>query len=162
MAGRVRGRRLGSKVDNRAIGPFVIPDIGVPSHASGPQCQEFGGLDGLRGSRSAAGEGRKVLAGQGGSRGDEVRGGSLEDDPATVVTGAWAEVDDPVRIAMTAWWRSMTNLTKFLELPAASQERMARAISTPAAQRAITTGDVSALGPEFAVRSSDCHEDDHI
>src|SRR6266545_6896059 len=49
-----------------------------------------------RGSRSGAGVGREVLAGEGGAGGDEVGGCALEDDPAAVVAGAGAEVDDPV------------------------------------------------------------------
>jgi hypothetical protein len=39
-----------------------------------------------------------VLAGEGGAGGDEVGGGALEDDPAAVVAGAGAEVDDPVGV----------------------------------------------------------------
>src|SRR5205085_5438795 len=42
--------------------------------------------------------GREVLAGEGGAGGDEVGGRALEDDPAAVVTGAGAEVDDPVGV----------------------------------------------------------------
>ena len=42
--------------------------------------------------------GREVLAGEGGAGGDEVGGGALEDDPAAVVAGAGAEVDDPVGV----------------------------------------------------------------
>ncbi len=42
--------------------------------------------------------GGEVLAGEGGGGGDEVGGGALEDDPAAVVTGAGAEVDDPVGV----------------------------------------------------------------
>ena len=41
---------------------------------------------------------RQVLAGEGGARGDEVGGRALEDDPAAVVAGAGAEVDDPVGV----------------------------------------------------------------
>ena len=37
-----------------------------------------------------------MLAGEGGPGGDEVGGCALEDDAATVVAGAGAEVDDPV------------------------------------------------------------------
>src|SRR5258706_712021 len=47
---------------------------------------------------SSAGVGREVLAGEGGAGGDEVGGGALEDDPAAVVAGAGAEVDDPVGV----------------------------------------------------------------
>src|ERR671934_986870 len=50
------------------------------------------------GSRSGADVGREVLAGEGGAGGDEVGGGGLEDDPAAVVAGAGAEVDDPVGV----------------------------------------------------------------
>jgi hypothetical protein len=39
-----------------------------------------------------------VLAGEGGADGDEVGGCALEDDPAAVVAGAGAEVDDPVDV----------------------------------------------------------------
>jgi hypothetical protein len=39
-----------------------------------------------------------VLAGEGGSRGDEVGGCSLEHDPAAVVAGTGSEVDDPVGV----------------------------------------------------------------
>ena len=42
--------------------------------------------------------GREVLAGEGGAGGDEVGGRALEDDPAAVVAGAGAEVDDPVGV----------------------------------------------------------------
>src|SRR6266567_2530523 len=45
---------------------------------------------------SQADIGREVLAGEGGAGGDEVGGCALEDDPAAVVAGAGAEVDDPV------------------------------------------------------------------
>src|SRR5664280_212823 len=51
-----------------------------------------------RGPRSGADVGREVLAGEGGAGGDEVGGCALEDDPATVVAGAGAEVDDPVGV----------------------------------------------------------------
>jgi hypothetical protein len=37
-----------------------------------------------------------VLAGEGGAGGDEIGGSAREDDPAAVVAGAGAEVDDPV------------------------------------------------------------------
>ena len=49
-------------------------------------------------SRSGADVGREVFAGQSGAAGDEVGGCALEDDPAAVVAGAGAEVDDPVGI----------------------------------------------------------------
>src|SRR6202035_5215415 len=39
-----------------------------------------------------------MLAGEGGAGGDEVCGCALEDDPAAVVSGAGAEVDDPVSV----------------------------------------------------------------
>ena len=39
-----------------------------------------------------------MLAGEGGAGGDEVRRCALEDDPAAVVAGARAEVDDPVGV----------------------------------------------------------------
>jgi hypothetical protein len=39
-----------------------------------------------------------VLAGEGGAGGDEVGGCALEDDPAAVVAGAGAEIDDPVGV----------------------------------------------------------------
>ena len=39
-----------------------------------------------------------MLAGEGGAGGDEVGGCALEDDPAAVVAGAGAEVDDPVGV----------------------------------------------------------------
>src|SRR5882757_5241609 len=48
--------------------------------------------------RSAADVGREVLAGERGAGGDEVGGGALEDDPAAVVAGAGAEVDDSVGV----------------------------------------------------------------
>src|SRR5215208_1319167 len=51
-----------------------------------------------RGPRSGADVGREVLAGEGGAGGDEVGGCALEDDPAAVVAGAGAEVDDPVGV----------------------------------------------------------------
>ena len=50
------------------------------------------------GRRSGADVGREVLAGEGGAGGDEVGGRALEDDPAAVVAGAGAEVDDPVGV----------------------------------------------------------------
>src|SRR6266436_8582104 len=53
---------------------------------------------GPRGPRSGADVGREVLAGEGGAGGDEVGGRALEDDPAAVVAGAGAEVDDPVGV----------------------------------------------------------------
>ena len=37
----------------------------------------------------SANVGREVLAGKGGAGGDQIGGGSLEDDPATVVAGNW-------------------------------------------------------------------------
>src|SRR5437868_10768857 len=49
-----------------------------------------------RGPRSGADVGREVLAGEGGAGGDQVGGCALEDDPAAVMAGAGAEVDDPV------------------------------------------------------------------
>src|SRR5213083_1984489 len=51
-----------------------------------------------RGPRSAADVGREVLAGERGAGGDEVGGGALEDDPAAVVAGPGAEVDQPVGV----------------------------------------------------------------
>ena len=39
-----------------------------------------------------------MLAGEGGTGGDEVGGYTFEDDPAAVVAGAGAEVDDPVGV----------------------------------------------------------------
>src|SRR3954449_3125592 len=68
----------------------------------------------MRGPRSGADVGREVLAGEGGTGGDEVGGGARgedpaavgggavlggrarEDDPPAVVAGAGAEVDDPI------------------------------------------------------------------
>src|SRR5215217_2521450 len=47
---------------------------------------------------SGADVGREVLAGERGAGGDEVGGCALEDDPAAVVAGAGAEVDDPVGV----------------------------------------------------------------
>ena len=47
---------------------------------------------------SGAHVGREVLAGKRGAGGDEVGGRALEDDPAAVVAGARAEVDDPVGV----------------------------------------------------------------
>ena len=49
-------------------------------------------------SRSGADVGREVFAGQSCAAGNEVGGCALEDDPAAVVAGAGAEVDDPVGI----------------------------------------------------------------
>src|SRR5262245_27231052 len=49
-----------------------------------------------RGPRSGADVGREVLAGEGRAVGDEIGGCTLEDDPAAVVAGAGAEVDDVV------------------------------------------------------------------
>src|SRR5918997_550457 len=43
-----------------------------------------------RGSPSGADVGREVLAGEGGTGGDEIGGCALEDDPAAVVAGAGA------------------------------------------------------------------------
>jgi len=40
-----------------------------------------------------------VLAREGGAVGDEAGGSALEDDPAAVVAGAGAEVDDPVGVS---------------------------------------------------------------
>src|SRR6185503_3203975 len=51
-----------------------------------------------RGPWSSADEGRQVLAGEGGLGGDEVGGRAVEDDPAAVVAGTGAEVDDPVSV----------------------------------------------------------------
>ena len=51
-----------------------------------------------RGPRSGANVGREVLAGEGRAGRDEVGGCALEDDPAAVVAGAGAEVDDPVGV----------------------------------------------------------------
>src|SRR5215218_2816130 len=51
-----------------------------------------------RGPRSGADVGREVLAGEGGAGGDEVGGGAREDDPAAVVAGAGAEVDEPIGV----------------------------------------------------------------
>src|SRR5579871_5455852 len=51
-----------------------------------------------RRARSGADVRRQVLAGNGGAGGDEVGGRALEDDPAAVVAGAGAEVDDPVGV----------------------------------------------------------------
>ena len=48
--------------------------------------------------RSGADVRREVLAGEGGPGSDEVGWRALEDDPATVVAGAGAEVDDPVSV----------------------------------------------------------------
>src|SRR5256885_6229628 len=47
---------------------------------------------------SARDEGRQVLAGEGGTGGNEVGGGAFEDDPAAFTTSAWPEVDDPVGV----------------------------------------------------------------
>ena len=52
--------------------------------------------------------GREVLAGEGGAGGDEVGGCALEHDPAAIVAGTGAEVDDPVGVRHDAWWCSMT------------------------------------------------------
>jgi hypothetical protein len=51
-----------------------------------------------QGPRSGADVGREVLAGEGGAGGDEIGRCALEDDPATVVAGPGAEVDDPVGV----------------------------------------------------------------
>src|SRR5829696_1788431 len=51
-----------------------------------------------RGPRTGANVGREVLAGEGRAGRDEVGGCALEDDPAAVVAGAGAEVDDPVGV----------------------------------------------------------------
>src|SRR5256885_10915898 len=62
------------------------------------------GVGGLRpsrcrgGARSGADVSREVLAGEGGTGGDEVGGCAFEDDPAAVVAGAGSEVDDPVGV----------------------------------------------------------------
>src|SRR5262249_22545149 len=42
--------------------------------------------------------GREVLTSEGGAGGNELSRSALENDPAAVVTGAWAEVDDPVGV----------------------------------------------------------------
>src|SRR5436190_24296963 len=47
---------------------------------------------------SARDEGRQVLAGEGGTGGNEVGGGAFEDDPAAFTTSAWPEVDDPIGV----------------------------------------------------------------
>ena len=49
-------------------------------------------------TRSGADVAGEVLAGQGGAGGHEVGWDALEDDPASVVAGAGAEVDDPVGV----------------------------------------------------------------
>ncbi len=54
----------------------------------------------LRRLRSDADVGRKMLAGKGGTGGDEVGGCTLEDDPAAVVAGAGGEGDDPVGVPL--------------------------------------------------------------
>src|SRR6266849_5962136 len=51
-----------------------------------------------RGPRSGADVGREVPAGEGGAGGDEVGGCAVEDDPAAIVAGAGAEVDEPVGV----------------------------------------------------------------
>jgi transposase-like protein len=51
-----------------------------------------------RGPRSGTDVGREVFARQGGARGDDVGGCALEDDPAAVVAGAGADVDDAVDV----------------------------------------------------------------
>src|SRR5262245_26128259 len=51
-----------------------------------------------RGPPSGADVGRQVLAGEGGTGGDEIGWCALEDDPAAVAAGAGAEVDDPVGV----------------------------------------------------------------
>src|SRR3982750_816053 len=56
-----------------------------------------GSVDG-RPPRSASDVGGEVLAGEGGEGGDEVGRRPLEDNPAAVVAGAGAEVDDPVGV----------------------------------------------------------------
>jgi hypothetical protein len=50
------------------------------------------------GPRSGAGAGREVRAGEGGAGGDEAGGCAREHDPAAVVAGAGAKVDDPVGV----------------------------------------------------------------
>src|SRR5271169_5802387 len=50
------------------------------------------------GFRSGADVGREVLAGERGAVGDEIGRRALEDDPAAVVAGAGAEVDNPVGV----------------------------------------------------------------
>jgi hypothetical protein len=47
---------------------------------------------------SGADVGRQVLAGAGGTGGDEIGRCPREDDPAAVVAGTGAEVDDPVGV----------------------------------------------------------------
>src|SRR5664280_1486694 len=80
-------------------GPLSPPESGSPA---APAARPPGELPGSqrcpRGPRSGADVGREVLAGEGGAGGDEVGGCALEDDPAAVVAGAGAEVDDPVGV----------------------------------------------------------------
>jgi hypothetical protein len=47
---------------------------------------------------SGADVGGQVLAGEGGAGRDQVGGRALEDDPAAVVAGPRAQVDDPVGV----------------------------------------------------------------
>src|SRR5215218_9006769 len=47
---------------------------------------------------SGAHIGREVLAGEGGAAGNEIGRRALEHDPAAVVAGAWAQIDDPVGV----------------------------------------------------------------
>src|SRR6266540_3757441 len=79
------GRKLERMVRSMAVMLAAAPD----------RCFSIPDRSGNRGEHSSHG-GREVLAGEGGASGDEVGGGALEDDPAAVVAGAWAEVDDVV------------------------------------------------------------------
>src|SRR6201996_6364410 len=72
---------------------FRLPSGRLSPEANLPRCA--GGRHALR---SAADVAREVLAGEGGAGGHEAGWCALEDDPAAVVAGAGAKVDDPVGV----------------------------------------------------------------
>src|SRR5450756_1643911 len=103
---RARGNLHGLDVVARGTGRHVLSDGGwrrngsrpvIPPQDESKQMRELVSRC-LRGPRSGADVGREVLAGEGGAGGDDVGGGALEDDPAAVVAGAGAEVEDPVGV----------------------------------------------------------------
>jgi hypothetical protein len=79
-----------------------------------------------------------VLAREGGAAGDEVGGRALEDDAATVVTGAGAEVDIQSACAITAWWCSIT-ITDLPESTRRSNNRLKTIRSIALASVAVPT-----------------------
>src|SRR5207248_6743341 len=81
----------------RSIG-FIICRVPAPVNASWSHPVRTGARSAGLTEPALTDVGREVLAGEGGAGGDDVGGRALEDDPAAVVTGAGAQVDDPVGV----------------------------------------------------------------